>query len=346
MKVDSLPACTIGLTLPEDVARRVLLHLEEGGEGGPLAGRVEFVQAGRWEEFPPVVGERYLRIVPNHSRPYPGFDYLRYGGVCRSIWQPTPSSFLIESNLLVDEGAVLDCIRDLWTTLESSASIVRMHASVVRIGNGALLIVGPCRSGKTTLVVRLLAEVTGATLVADGVCLLLSDSGGLLAHYWPRPIYIRFATLFASAQLENAFLPDLSRCEATQTLDGATIARILRKRNPDLDLGLTMARRRFCEALGVAAEPMANISRILFVGWSESGAPQLTNLMASEARERLRVNEFPQAPMFGRIERQPYIVPPPRSAIDSSWLRGLDAWSLEFDGWSSLSRALLEDLAS
>ena len=338
------PPLVVELDVPSRVGRRLRLHLEEQPVAEAATCHVQLEQVDHVVDFPPARNQPYLGLVPNDTRSCPGFDSVRYGRACRTIWRPHPRRFRIHTRLEADEGAVLDCIRDLWTDNGPSDGTARMHGSIVQVGDRAVLIVGPCRSGKTTLAVRMLEQLPNAKLIGDGVCLLEGAEEELVAHYWPRPIYVRFALLFSSVRLERAFASDSSRAEATQLLDRATLARILEKRTSDVDLSLTIARRRFGEALGASTLPSARVGKVIFVGWQRSAHPRLERVPTGLALDRLRANEFPQDLAFGRIERQPSITPPACSRVRARWLRGLEAWSLDFDGWASLHLSLLEDL--
>ena len=60
-------------------------------------------------------------------------------------------------------------------------SAQNFHASCVAIGEFGLLIRGPSGSGKSDLVLRLLDEASGASLVADDQVLISELAGGLIA---------------------------------------------------------------------------------------------------------------------------------------------------------------------
>ena len=344
MRIGYLRNYTFGLSAPTNVLERVALHVEEIAASEPVDGFVKLVETGSITDFSPIENEQYLVIVTNSDRSCPGFDYIRYGVHAKTIWKTSARSFLIESRLRTDEMSVLACMRNLWFENTTSAKNILIHASLVVAGNSGLLIVGPCHSGKTTLVVRLLTELDGAILVSEGVSLLSRNTEGLYGHYLPRAIYARFSTFFACELLGNFFLRSIERCGATQILDRTTIARIIHHRPANINLGLNMARQRFCEALGVPSVPTAKISKVVFVAYDGSGTGNLSVMPFSEAIPRLSANEFPKLGTFGRIERQPEIVPPETSLLGPAWLGGLSFCQLSYDGWSAISRSLLEDL--
>jgi HPr kinase/phosphorylase len=60
-------------------------------------------------------------------------------------------------------------------------SAQNFHASCVAIGEFGLLIRGPSGSGKSDLVLRLLDEASGASLVADDQVLISEVAGALIA---------------------------------------------------------------------------------------------------------------------------------------------------------------------
>lgn len=345
VKFNYLTNYTFEVVAPQDILSRLPLHVEspERVEGKP-DGRIDVVQAGSTPDFPPRDGVRYLELVPNHTRTCPGFDYIRYGANAKTIWRPSEHSYLIESRTRTDEMSVLDCMRDLWFSHPVSRTMALVHASCVLVGDRGLLIVGPCRSGKTTLAVRLLTELQGTAFVSEGLSLLSGGGGVLKTHYVTRAVYARFATFFVCNPLGEFFLSAHSRSDATQILDRDTIARIIRHRPASIDLGLNMARRRFCEALNVPSTPTATVSKIVFVSYSGGECNHVRELPDWEIRLGLMRNEFPKIGGFGRIERQREIAPPRTSQIQPAWLTGVRGVELSYDGWRGLSRTLLDDL--
>ena len=182
---------------PQHLLVRLAEHMEPASGAQRALGSVTLVETGDILDFAPRADTPYLEIIPNRHKSVVGFDYIRYGIHAKSLWQMTPRSFLIESRLRTDEMSVLDSMRDLWFCHPGSRGMALMHACCVVVDGCGLLVVGSCRSGKTTLAVRLLSEVKNVQVVSEGITLLASVHDTLVAHYVPRPLYIRFGTCFA-----------------------------------------------------------------------------------------------------------------------------------------------------
>ena len=327
---------------PATSLRRVLASVERHSSSPPRA-RISVVQASNIVDFPPDSDEPYLRIQRNTERRSTGVDHFRYGILARSVWRPTNRAFLIRSHVHDDETSILECFRDLYFLDPVSTSLALVHASLVKIGDAGLLIVGSCRAGKTTLVVRLLSVLPSATFVADGLCLVGNTSLGLIGQYLPRRIYIRFATLFDCERLSNLGY-HVEDCMATQILDLSTIQRIMNIRNREVDLSLTMARSRFVEAMGAISSSSARITHVVLTAYHDSPSVSISPLASSAIYALVGQHEFPRELRFGRIERQRDVHPPSCSAIGSQWFRGVSGVRLQYEGWSQLSRTALDDL--
>lgn len=328
---------------PENILSRIKLNTEPCDQCSNEKGLIQVIQSGSIKEFQPSGKLKYLEIAPNTVESYPGYDYYRYGVYAKTIWRPCSDSFIIKTRTFCDEQTVLDCMRYLWYGRPASKSQVLLHASLVEVNGTGVLFVGPCRSGKTTLTVRSLFECKDIGFVSDGLTLLYNDSG-IIGHYLPRAVYARFATFSQCDALGSSFLVNLSACDATQILDNATIARIVNNKRFDLDLGINMARTRFCQALSSHSLQHVKVSKIIFCKHNLSRRIKYKGLTAEQALPQLRKNEFPKHSRFGEIERQPEICPPKSSILSPKWLQDISIAEISFNDWESLTKDTIEYL--
>lgn len=77
----------------------------------------------------------------------------------------------------------------LMSIIAGSAGLVELHASCVASGHHGLLLLGPSRSGKSTLAMAF-AEA-GCRFIADDRTFCSMKEGRLLAHGLPRPLKLR-----------------------------------------------------------------------------------------------------------------------------------------------------------
>lgn len=308
-------------------------------------GHITLDQCAAVADFPPLGCEPYLRLAQNRECQAQGFNYYRYGVLARTIWRTTSHVFNVRSRTFRDEVSILECFRDLYLQESVSSSLALVHGSLVQVSGVGVLITGACRAGKTTLVIRLLSETRGAILIADGLCLLGRAADGVVGQYIPRRMYVRFGTVFDCEQLRHLGHHPCD-CNATQVLDSSTIRRIMQNESRNVDLSLTMTRRAFVNALGSASSPSTLIGHVVVLEYCDGSNASLERLSPFATEAALRRHEFPKHPRFGRIERQPEVRPPSRSAIGCHWLRGIGGTLLRHGGWQTISRAVLEDLLS
>lgn len=284
----------------------------------------------------------YLWVKPNLERlPISGVDYYRYGSKVRSHWENSSFEHTIKDYLLDDEGG-LEAFRHIYCTSPLSIRKALVHGTSLKIGEKGFLIVGPCRSGKTTLSLSLLDKFRGQ-LIGEGISLISLEEERLQAHYLPRQVYARFSSI---SQMERLFplLDNYNLSEATQHLDHEAIRKIIVAKAFHVDAGISITRQKFAELMKIKLMRSFQISNIIFPIYSAGDSLHISSLNIIEALNLLKENEFPKNSTFLRIRSQRDIQPPLDSIISSDWLKGISCRKIHFDGHRNLSSSLLEEL--
>ena len=151
---------------------------------------------------------------------------------------------------------------------------------------------------------------------------------------------MRFLTFFLCRRL-NHFLRDQSKCGASQILDQGTIKRIIQNDRRDLDLGMYVSRRAFCQAMGIESVSNVRITRIIYVEYSCNKMALLQEITIRDAIDLLLQNELHKESLWGKIERQREITPPRASLLRSEWFEGVKCYRLAYSGWESLCEKTL-----
>ena len=100
----------------------------------------------------------YSWSKPNLEQlPLQGIDYYRYGTKIRTIWVVSPLEYFVKDYVLDDDG-ILDIFRRIYCDSNFSRDKTLIHGSLLQLKDRGVLIVGPCRSGKTTLTLSFLEQ--------------------------------------------------------------------------------------------------------------------------------------------------------------------------------------------
>ena len=168
-----------------------------------------------------------LPYLPPSRSPVPGDDAER-----RYLIEPTPHSdpaaepsfrVFFEARLLTQSPDLEDCFSALEGDLSMAIAtdprhgFIFVHAGVVSLGEGALLIPGTSRSGKSTLVDALVSE--GALYFSDEFAVI--DTGGIV-----RP-YLRQLSLRAENSLSPGKKVSLQRFKGRIAVDPLPVTGIL-----------------------------------------------------------------------------------------------------------------------
>jgi len=285
----------------------------------------------------------YLWSKPNFEQlPLQGIDYYRYGTKVRTIWMMSQLEYSVKDYILDDDG-ILDIFRRIYCDSNFSRDKTLIHGSLLQLKNKGVLVVGPCRSGKTTLTLSFLDQ-KGLELISEGISLISSkENKQFRGYYLPRSIYLRFS-LISDIEKLTPLIGDYDLSESTQYFDHDAIKRIIQSKAFDVDAGITISRKKFSALMKTELKKSSLIDQIIFTKYSEDGNIAIIRLNQQNAFKLLRENEFPIRDTFGRIIHQQNIPPPESSIISPDWLNKVDCKLVSFDGHKKLTSSILEEL--
>jgi hypothetical protein len=169
-------------------------------------------------------------------------------------------------------------VRELAMDRVVSSGGILVHGAAIGHAGGVLVMCGPKRSGKTTLLMSLL-EIPGTRYVANDRCVVRPRQGGASVRGLPTLVSIRCDTLAhfpaAGARL-GRIRPDLAGIEHSE--------------RPSFSLSPP----EFCELMGdCPRESGGPLLALIFPRVTDDGAPlTLRRLGAAEALERFRTGLF------------------------------------------------------
>ncbi len=285
----------------------------------------------------------YSWSKPNIEQlPLQGMDYYRYGTKIRTIWVVSQLEYFVKDYVLDDDG-ILDIFRRIYCDSNFSRDKALIHGSLLQLKDRGILVVGPCRSGKTTLTLSFLDQ-KGLELISEGISLFSSmGDKQLIGYYLPRSIYLRFSSITDIEKLVP-LLRDYDLSESTQYFDVDAIKKIIQSQYFDVDAGITLSRKLFSGLMKIKLKKSSLINQIIFTRYSRDGNVEITALNQQDAFKLLRENEFPLRDTFGRIIHQQDIFPPQNSIILPNWLDKVDCKLVSFDGHRQLTSSVLEEL--
>jgi hypothetical protein len=332
----------LAVDVPRNLSIKLSRNMEESASPSDNFDAMIKVVEGYYREIKKNKEFSYLSVKPNHSRPYTGFDYFRYNTHIRTIWERSPSEFIILTHVQDDVEAILKCMKKFYFTQDISRNKSLVHSSLIQIRGKGILIPGSYRSGKTTLTVRFLEEL-GGIFISEGNTLISYDEQNLRGFYLPRTVYARFSIISSSSKL-RPLLENISLTEANQIFDRDALERIISSRAFNVDAGLSMSRARFVELLKTTSSQSTEIHKIIFPQYREHGFLDIQTIQEQEAFQRLKEREHPKKTDFCKVEKQYDIKPPEETIILPQWVKGIDCYILSFRGYQDLSKTVLEDL--
>lgn len=243
MKFDTRPR--IEIIAPDDVRDRVIQNIEEG----TAAAADVAIHVIESNPSPYVRREGYdfehIRTTPSKT------EYFRYGELKRTI-ENYGDTYLITTSLPQDEEGVLLCMREAMRN-EGEAYI---HGELLEYGGKGILITGEQRSGKTSLLIRLLSEFK-ADFIGDETVRVCDNMG----EYVPHTVFVRINDILEAGLQE--FTEDISLTNASQYMDQKRVNGIMDKKLYEIDAGLVFSRETFCSALGVQSRAETMIERVV-----------------------------------------------------------------------------------
>jgi hypothetical protein len=188
--------------------------------------------------------------------------------------------------------AFMRVVRELAASEARRHGALLLHAAALGLGGRAVLLVGPKRAGKTTLLLRALA-IPGATFVANDR-VVVGPGAMAVARGMPSIVAVRPEVLGALGAVGErvrvlGYRHDLTMAEARRS--GAT---------PPPGGGADLTPAQLCDVLGVRAAAEDPIGAIVFpCATPGRGAPRLERLSAAAALPRLLDGLFggPAAPV-------------------------------------------------
>jgi hypothetical protein len=179
--------------------------------------------------------------------------------------------------------ALMRVVRELAMSHSRQTGGLLLHAAALSLGPRGLIITGPKRAGKTTLLAYLLRETGGSYVSNDR--LLVSRRIPRTARGMPTIITLRQSTLDRLASLHRAVLAGAYHYE--RTLSEVALGGPPPGPWKDGSRGLSPA--QFCAGLGVGSQAECTPAVLLFPRIApEVGAGKLRDLPRDRAVERLR----------------------------------------------------------
>lgn len=210
--------------------------------------------------------------------------YYRYDIKVREIQRKGHSTYVINTFFKDDEEGVLLCIKNILYYYNLNRKRVPIHGSLLNVNNRGVLLVGHGRSGKTSLLVKILTEI-GGTFISDERVFISHQNGELVGSYVPDPVKVRFASIIGSP-LELA-LKELDMLDATQYIDIGALQKIIAAEAYDVDAGVSFSREKFTNLLQVKSAPRSKIDKIIFPRYIEDSVVKVEELLTKDALAKI-----------------------------------------------------------
>jgi len=284
----------------------------------------------------------FAHISLDESREYPAIDFFRYANKTQTILMLSENEFIIESYLPGDESGVLRTVKKWYFTRDSSRQKALLHSSLVRLGLEGILLPGRSFSGKTSLTLSFLENVS-ADLVAEEDSLVEKIDGRLVGFYLPKPIHIRLKSVYDSERLSR-ILYDFSITEATQNVDADYIQKMIQTNTYDLDTSIDIARRNFAGLMGVGTANKCNVTRIVFPEYSTDSNPKIEKINSDEAYRLLMESEILKNSYMNRLKKAYEVESLSEHLTKRDWSDGITCFKLSFSDYKFLNKTIIEDL--
>jgi hypothetical protein len=215
--------------------------------------------------------------------------------------------------------ALMKLVRELAQSAAWSARSLVLHAATVAVGGEAILIAGPKRAGKTSLLLHLLGAAGAGILANDRVVLEHGDAAPV-AHAMPTIVNLRADTVAAR------FADDASRRAAARHRFSFTVAEA-EARSPvtkALPQPLACSQPQLAHLLGVELVGRAGAAALLLPRVDpEARGIELRRLSADEAAAQLPAVVFAAAqspPRVSEVFALPsHTRPPSPAALQHLW---------------------------
>ncbi|MCK5625209.1 hypothetical protein KAI04_05230 [Candidatus Pacearchaeota archaeon] len=286
----------------------------------------------------------FARTSFDDSRDSSAIDFFRYKNKTQTILMPSENEFIIESYLLGDESGATRIIKKWYFNQDSAKNKALFHSSLVSVGLEGILIPGISRSGKTSLTLSFLENVS-ANFIAEEDTLIQKNGNELTGFYLPKPIHIRVKLIYESEKLSE-ITKDLSIVEATQTVDEDYLERLFKSRTSHLDANVDIARKTFANLLGVRTKSKHKITRIILPECSSNKKTQVKKLSADQAYSILKETEILKNSDIGRLKKAYQVEPLPNPLMKRDWIEGISCFKLSFSDYKDLNKTIIEDLLS
>ena len=189
--------------------------------------------------------------------------------------------------------SLMRVVRELAMNHSRRTGSLIIHASGFVVEGRGVLIAGPKRAGKTTLLIHVLRHGTAQYLSNDRVVVSFEETGPTMRGM-PTIVAIRQGTLEMFPDLRRRLLVDsfhhrLGRSEPTQGIPPPI--------RPGRDGRFNLSPWQFCELLGVSAGAQGRVQALVFPRVTgEGGAIELEQLSAEAAAVRLSKSLFGAGP--------------------------------------------------
>jgi len=266
-------------------------------------------------------------------------QYYRYSTLVREIIKNSDLSYELFEYTPDNEG-ILGTLRTIYCQSDVANKDALVHASILNINGEGIILVGPCRSGKTTLTLGFLREMKGR-LINDGISLIHKKKDLLQGFYLPRPIYLRFFSIIQDPNLHN-LLHEYNLRESYQYFDHEVLQKIIKENAMHVDAGITVSRRKVSQIYGIDTLTQTTINRLVLIDYSDNF--KIYKISQSEALKKLRHNEFPLRDTFTLLKLQREIKPPEISQIKDGWLNKVSCKFISYDSKKHMNRHILEEI--
>jgi hypothetical protein len=181
-------------------------------------------------------------------------------------------------------NTLMRVVRELAMIASERSGALIVHGAAALVGGAGLLLAGPKKSGKTTLLVHLLSRPDSEFVANDRVAVTLERAGGAALRGMPTIVAIRARTARTFPSFEERLRA--SGFHAWSTLD--EVAR-RRRRQSAIRPVSALSPTQFATLLGVRRTASATLATILFPRVTGAGGGiAVRRLAPPEASERLR----------------------------------------------------------
>jgi hypothetical protein len=202
-------------------------------------------------------------------------------------------SMLTHDNNMRARTPLMRAVREFAMNHSHRSGCLVIHGSAFVVGGRGVVIAGPKRAGKTTLLIHVLRQAGAQYLSNDRVVVSFEKTGPTMRGM-PTIVAIRQGTLEMFPDLRrrllvNSFHHRLGRSEPTQGIPPPI--------RPGRDGRFNLSPWQFCELLGVSAGAQGRAQALVFPRVTgEGGAIELERLSAEAAAVRLSKSLFGAGP--------------------------------------------------